>query len=887
MSQLNRPNGIFGDMPDVYSAFLNDTGFIKSNRVNELVFTDPANTTPLTTLKASPLATNYTLTLPPSIGLNGQTLTVNAIGELEWKSVGGSFSLPTASDSVLGGVKIQTASGLALSGDDLEFSFNKSIIPTSTTTFDIGSSANRVNKLYASEIDSSTSVKIGNCILAGNSGTNFTFSLPTSLPASQKLLGIDETGQISYQDGGGGALAAATSSALGGVIVPSGKNLSLDASGNIGFEFSSTIEPTAALLAIGSLAAPLGEIYTIQVKASQFVKINESIIYGSSSVTSFTLPDYTFGFPSSVGASGQVLQTDGDGTSSWVTRAVALGDLTDVAISTQVAGQFLKYNGSSWENGYADRTYDLGEGASGGWSAAGPGFTGANNNPTIYVLPGETYVFTTALSGHPPVVKQYTASVGDPYTVVATGTANHVSWSVPMDATLSQYCVFSSNDDGKKLILQCDKIHSTNPGDSVTTVYAARYKTNTSSGISLYSSANNEMARVQEGKMTILQSGTQTNSSPFVVIGINPDMKINNSSSIFYFPTDNGTSGYVLQTDGAGATSWVAPSGGATTLSALTDTNISGQSDADVLTWDNASSKWIPQAPSGGGGASTLVALTDTELPAVNSTPDTGYLTSTNTMVYPKYPVAWNPNTDQFEIAYGIESGYNYRASLQATGGKVNRVCIGRLSAAYGDDSVCIGNGHTNWTSTESIAIGGGSKGKNDGGSWVPNTHYDYTACFDAKYAIAIGSPTTVKGDYSIAMGCESSALKPCCTVIGYDSFSDSSGGIAIGYKAKTNGDNQIVINASHSTGLTAGSSSDSLYINPIRNDVSAVTNSVLKYDTTSKEVSHSTLLGNLSSPPANATDIGSQGEIRADANYIYVCTATDTWKRAALSTWS
>jgi hypothetical protein len=37
---------------------------------------------------------------------------------------------------------------------------------------------------------------------------------------------------------------------------------------------------------------------------------------------------------------------------------------------------------------------------------------------------------------------------------------------------------------------------------------------------------------------------------------------------------------------------------------------------------------------------------------------------------------------------------------------------------------------------------------------------------------------------------------------------------------------------------------------------------------------------------PASATDTGSAGEICWDADYIYVCTATDTWKRTAISTW-
>lgn len=37
---------------------------------------------------------------------------------------------------------------------------------------------------------------------------------------------------------------------------------------------------------------------------------------------------------------------------------------------------------------------------------------------------------------------------------------------------------------------------------------------------------------------------------------------------------------------------------------------------------------------------------------------------------------------------------------------------------------------------------------------------------------------------------------------------------------------------------------------------------------------------------PASASATGVQGQIAWDANYIYVCTATDTWKRVAIATW-
>ena len=37
---------------------------------------------------------------------------------------------------------------------------------------------------------------------------------------------------------------------------------------------------------------------------------------------------------------------------------------------------------------------------------------------------------------------------------------------------------------------------------------------------------------------------------------------------------------------------------------------------------------------------------------------------------------------------------------------------------------------------------------------------------------------------------------------------------------------------------------------------------------------------------PATAGATGTEGSIRWDADYIYVCTTTNTWKRAAISTW-
>jgi len=44
--------------------------------------------------------------------------------------------------------------------------------------------------------------------------------------------------------------------------------------------------------------------------------------------------------------------------------------------------------------------------------------------------------------------------------------------------------------------------------------------------------------------------------------------------------------------------------------------------------------------------------------------------------------------------------------------------------------------------------------------------------------------------------------------------------------------------------------------------------------------------LSSLNTAPVNATATGVLGEIRITADYIYVCSATNTWVRTALVTW-
>ena len=80
----------------------------------------------------------------------------------------------------------------------------------------------------------------------------------------------------------------------------------------------------------------------------------------------------------------------------------------------------------------------------------------------------------------------------------------------------------------------------------------------------------------------------------------------------------------------------------------------------------------------------------------------------------------------------------------------------------------------------------------------------------------------------------------------------------------------------------------------PVANDVLVIVTDVANTAVT-KKVTASNLfnsipagkiiLANTANAPASSTANGTIGEVRVTSTYIYVCTATNTWKRVALET--
>jgi len=80
--------------------------------------------------------------------------------------------------------------------------------------------------------------------------------------------------------------------------------------------------------------------------------------------------------------------------------------------------------------------------ASSAYIFAGAGFAGTENNPTIYLMRGQTYKFTNNMNAHPFRIQSTTGISGTPYSNGVTNNAvsnGTLTWEVRMDAPATLY----------------------------------------------------------------------------------------------------------------------------------------------------------------------------------------------------------------------------------------------------------------------------------------------------------------------------------------------------------------------------------------------------------------------------------------------------------------
>ena len=118
---------------------------------------------------------------------------------------------------------------------------------------------------------------------------------------------------------------------------------------------------------------------------------------------------------------------------------------------------------------------------------------------------------------------------------------------------------------------------------------------------------------------------------------------------------------------------------------------------------------------------------------------------------------------------------------------------------------------------------------------------------------------------------------------VGTDQLVASNGNIGIGTTMPAAKIEVDTSSASTVGAIIKGSSGQTADLLQVRDSTGAVKASV---SATGNVTATQYRLSALNIAPANATDTGTTGEIRITAGYIYVCVATNTWVRAALTTW-
>lgn len=109
--------------------------------------------------------------------------------------------------------------------------------------------------------------------------------------------------------------------------------------------------------------------------------------------------------------------------------ATSLNGLSDVSTAGVAAGDTIYYNGSSWEvNSGPVIEWLIGANGASDYTFQGPGITGTQNDPTLYLYKGFTYIFNnTTGNSHPFYIK----------TTPGTGTGNLYSTGVTNNGSLS------------------------------------------------------------------------------------------------------------------------------------------------------------------------------------------------------------------------------------------------------------------------------------------------------------------------------------------------------------------------------------------------------------------------------------------------------------------
>jgi len=206
--------------------------------------------------------------------------------------------------------------------------------------------------------------------------------------------------------------------------------------------------------------------------------------------------------------------------------------------------------------------------------------TDSDSNPTLYLHRGKTYEFAVDATGHPFYINSTSGTgTGNAYSDgvtnngAATGTIKFV---VPQDAPSKLYynCQYHSSMAGEIIIPRAAQIDDLSDVDTSTTAP-------TDGQVLTWDNANSKWEpATASGGIALTDISVTTNTAGTAALAYS------NSTGVFtYTPPD--LSGYLTDITGQ-------------SIENLSDVNTMTPTDGQVLTWDNANSRWDAASPSGG-----------------------------------------------------------------------------------------------------------------------------------------------------------------------------------------------------------------------------------------------------------------------------------------------
>ena len=266
----------------------------------------------------------------------------------------------------------------------------------------------------------------------------------------------------------------------------------------------------------------------------------------------------------------------------------------------------------------------------------------------------------------------------------------------------------------------------------------------------------------------------------------------------------------------------------------------------------------------------------------------------------------YSNTTGNFNTAIGYDSLYSNSTGSYNTAIGANSLLsntTGRYNTAIGYNAL-----YSNTTGNFNIAIGYYPLYFNTSGNGgnVAIGYYPLYATTTGFYNVAIGySPlqnnTTGYGNTAIGyISLYSNTTGNLNTAIGAKSlYSNTTGNYntAIGYQAGynlTSGNQNLIIgyniNFPNSTGsyqLNIGNAIFGTNIDGTGTTISSGNIGLFTNSPTAKlDINANTIRLRTARTITKSTDTGNQGDICWDSNYLYICVATNTWKRVALSSW-